>query len=388
MLKIPVCTPFIGDEEKENVLKCFDEKEISGSFGNFIEKFEISFSRYCGVKYGVSTNSGTTALHLALVAAGINKGDEVIIPTFTNIATALAVIYTDAIPVLVDSEPGTWNIDSSKIEQNITKKTKAIMVVHIYGHPVDMDEVLEIAKKYNLLVFEDAAEAHGATYKGNKVGSLSDVACFSFYANKNITTGEGGMILTNSEEISTKARLLKNLAFENSKISDKGFEHNYIGFNYRMTNLQAAIGLAQVEKLDLIVAKKRKIATFYNSFFNNIEGITLPIEQNWAKNVYWMYGILIEENFPLTREQLRNQLFRNGIETRTFFTGMHHQPAFSNYNFYQSKLYPVSDSIEKKGLYLPSAPSLTKQELKYVVNSISNILKIELHKNKGNYKLL
>ena len=363
MIKIPVCEPKLGEKELEYVIECVQSTWIS-SKGRFIEKFEKEFSKYCGAKYGVATTSGTTALHLALATLGMKRGDEVIIPTFTMIATANAVTYTGAKPVLVDSELVTWNIDVNKIEEEITNKTKAIMVVHTYGHPVDMDPVLDLARDNGLYIVEDAAEAHGAEYKGKRVGALGDVGCFSFYANKIITTGEGGMIVTNNEELAEKARMLKDMAFE----KERRFWHRYLGFNYRMTNLQAAIGVAQMEKLDQFVEVRRRNASLYNSLLKDIEGITLPPEADWAKNVYWMYSVLIEDSFGRDRNELMKHLSENGIETRTFFNPIHVQPLYCKR--YKGEKYPLAEELSRKGINLPSGNTLKKEEIEHIAECI------------------
>lgn len=362
-IRIPVCEPSLGEKELEYVLDCVRSTWIS-SKGKYIEQFEEKFSRYCGAKYGVVTTSGTTALHLALVCLGIGKGDEVIIPTFTMIATANAVTYTGANFVLVDSENQTWNIDVNKISEKLTKKTKAILAVHTYGHPADMDPLLSLASDHGLFVIEDAAEAHGAEYKGRKVGSIGDIGCFSFYANKIITTGEGGMIVTNNEELAEKARMLKDQAFE----KDKRFWHRYIGFNYRLTNLQAAIGVAQMEKIDDFVNIRRRNACLYNSMLKNAEGVTLPPEAEWAKNVYWMYSILVENSFGVSRDKLMRYLEENGIETRPFFYPIHRQPVYSMEH--EAEKYPVSEQLSQKGINLPSGNTSEKEQIEYVTDCI------------------
>lgn len=361
--KIPVCEPKLDGNELKYVTKCFETSWIS-SAGENIQKFEQEFAQACGAKYGVSCTSGTAALHLALATLGVGRGDEVIIPTFTMIATANAVTYTGAKPVLVDSEPNTWNINVKKIEEKITHRTKVIMPVHTYGHPADMDKILDIAKKYNLYVVEDAAEAHGSEYQGRKIGSIGDIACFSFYANKIITTGEGGMLTTDNEEMAKIARGLRGHAFS----EERHFWHNYIGFNYRMTNLQAAIGLAQMEKFDENVRRRIQNAKLYNSMLKNIKGITLPPQTKGVKNVYWMYSILVNDEFDITRDELRKKLAKRGIETRTFFIPIHLQPIyFRRYN----ERFPVAEELCGRGMYLPSASTLTKEEIEYVVESIA-----------------
>lgn len=362
--KIPVCEPLLGKKELQNVEDCIKTGWIS-SKGKYIDEFEQKFSKFCGVKHGITTTSGTTAIHLALAALGIEPGDDVIIPDFTMIATANPIVHLGAKPVFVDSEMQTWNIDPKKIEEKINKNTKAIMVVHIYGHPCDMDPINEIAKKHSLYVIEDAAEAHGAEYKGRKTGSLSDVACFSFYANKIITTGEGGMVVTNNSEISEKCRLMKDLAFEK-----KRFWHRFAGYNFRMTNLQAAVGVGQMDSIEKSIETRRKNAKLYSSLLKNVKGITIPPEASWAKNVYWMYTIMVEDSFGIPRDELMASLSKNGIETRSTFYPMHVQPVFQKFG--EGNDYPNSDKLGKCGINLPSGNTLKKEDVEYVVNCIKS----------------
>ncbi len=346
----------------EYVTDCIKTNWIS-SKGKYITEFEEKFSKYCGARYGIATCNGTTALHLALASLGITAGDEVLIPTFTMIATANSVTYTGAKPVLVDSEPMTWNIDPTKIEEKITKKTKAIMVMHTYGHSCDMDPILEIAEEHDLYVVEDAAEAHGAEYKGKRVGALGDAGCFSFYANKILVTGEGGMVVTNDEKIAEMCRLLRDQAFE-----PKRFLHRYIGFNYRMTNIQAAIGAAQMELIDESVETRRRNAKLYNSLLKGVPGITLPPEALWAKNVYWMYTVLIQDNFGKARDDLMTYLKEKGIDTRSAFYPVHAQPVYEKQ--YKGEKYPVAEELGRKGINLPSGNTLTEDQIKYVAETI------------------
>jgi perosamine synthetase len=280
------------------------------------------------------------------------------------IATAYAVSYVGARPVLVDSERHTWNMDIDQIKAKITDRTKAIIVVHTYGHSVDMDTVLEIARRHDLYVVEDAAEAHGAEYKGRPAGSLADAAAFSFYANKIITSGEGGMVTTNNPKLAETVRTLRDHAFS----KERHFWHKYIGYSFRMTNLQAAIGLAQVEQMDGFVQRRRENAALYSALLRDVPGLTLPAEEPWAKNVYWMYGVLVEDEFGLTRDELRRCLAERGIETRTFFIPMHLQPIY--FADYEGEHYPVAEDFCRRGLYLPSASSLTKQEIEFVVQEV------------------
>jgi len=366
---IPVYEPAIGEEELQNVIDCIKSAMISGTSGRYITEFEQRFSSYCGKQYGITTTSGTTALHLAVASLGIGSGDEVIVSAFTNIATAFAVLYSGATPVVVDSEIETWNMDVTKIEAKVTEKTKAIMPVHIYGHPCDMDPIVEIARKHSLYIIEDAAEAHGAEYKGKKVGGIGDIGCFSFYANKIITTGEGGMVITDDAELAEKARLLKNLAFSN----DRRFLHHYLGFNYRMTNMQAALGVAQLRRIDEFIQKKRYIANFYSSLLKDIPGLTLPIEKPWAKNVYWMYCILVEDEFGINRDKLMTKLLEKGIETRTMFVPMNQQPIFHKMGLFTEVKCPVAEELSRKGLYLPSGATLSDEQIKNICATIREL---------------
>jgi perosamine synthetase len=363
MKKIPICEPLLNGNESKYVNDCISGNWISAK-GKYVERFEKEFSKFCGVKYGVSTTSGTTAMHLALASLGIGQGDEVIIPTFTMIGSVNPIVYCGAKPVFVDSELRTWCMDPKRIEEKITDRTKAIVVVHIYGHPVDMDPILEIAKRHGIKVVEDAAEAHGAEYKGRKTGSLGDIAAFSFYANKIITTGEGGMIVTNNDELAERARLLSDLAHS----KERRFLHKHIGFNYRMTNMQAAIGVAQLERIGGLIKRRIKNAELYNSLLKDVDGITLPPNAEWVKNVYWMYSVLIEDNFGITRDELMDKLKAVGIDTRTFFIPMHTQPMFKD----SSPSFPVAEDLSRKGINLPSGPVLKEEDIKYVAESIIN----------------
>lgn len=366
---IPIAEPLLGEEELRNVVEAVKSGWIS-SKGKFISEFEGKFARYCGVKYGIAVCNGTVALHLALTALGIGHGDEVIVPTLTFIATANAVKYTGAEPVFVDSHPDYWCIDPEKLEEVITPKTKAIIPVHLYGHPCDMDAIMAIAKHRGLYVIEDAAEAHGTKYKGRKVGSFGDINCFSFYGNKIITTGEGGMCLTDDENLTEKMRIMRNQGMN----PNKRYWHNIIGFNYRMTNLQAAVGVAQTMKLDKFIEKKREIARWYSEGLKELEGekiIRLPPEMPWAKSVYWMYSILVEDKVGVNigRDGLMKRLEENGIDTRPLFYPVHMMPPYEN-----SKEFPVAEKLSSKGISLPSGVGLTKEAVKTVVNVVEKSL--------------
>ena len=372
---IPVCTPALLGKEKEYLLEAIETNWISSS-GKYISEFEQAFSKYCGVKHGIAVTNGTNALHLALIAMGIGKGDEVIIPDFTMIASAFAVCYTGAKPVFVDVKKDTWNIDPAKIEEKITKKTKAIMVVHIYGHPCDMGAIKKIADKRGLKIIEDAAEAHGAEYRGIKCGLLGDIACFSFFANKIITTGEGGMVVTNNEELAEKCRYYKNLCF--SREGPRNYFHEDIGFNYRMSNLHAAIGLAQTEKAEDYVKIRRKNNSLYQKYLEGVNGIIFQAEKENVKNVYWMNGIVIDsEKFGMGRDELMEKLKNGGIDSRLFFMGMHRQPSLKKYGCDCSGNYPVSDWLAENGFYLPSGSGLMEEEIKKICDIIRKLGKNE-----------
>jgi perosamine synthetase len=368
--KIAIAEPDLSGNEEKYVIECVRTGWIS-SKGKFVNQFEEKFAEYIGVKHAISVSSGTAALHLALAALDIQPGDEVIMPTFTMIACANAAKYLGAKPVLVDSEISTWNIDPNKIEEKITKKTKAIMVVHIYGHPADMDPIIKIAKKYDLYVIEDAAEAHGAEYKGKKVGGIGDVGCFSFYANKIITTGEGGMVTTNDDEIAEKVRKLRDQGY-NPNLR-KWLVHDIVGYNYRLTNLQAAIGLAQLERIEEFINRHRENAYYYNSLLKDIHGITLPPEMPWAKNVYWMYTCLINgEITGVTRDEVIQMLESYGIDSRAAFLPIHIQPPYKD--LYKDEKYPIAEMLGMRGINLPSGNTTRKEDIEYVVLVLKEIL--------------
>lgn len=364
---IPVASPALIGNEKKYVLDCLESTWISSS-GKYIDLFERKFADFCGAKNGVSCCNGTAALHLALMALNVGPGDEVIIPTLTYIATANAVTYCGAKPVFVDSEPETWNIDPFKIEEKITKDTKGVIVVHLYGHPVDMDPVMEIAEKYNLFVIEDAAEAHGAEYKGRRVGSIGTVGTFSFYGNKIITTGEGGMIVTNDDKLVDKIRLLRGQGMD----PHKRYWFPVIGYNYRMTNIEAAIGLAQVENINWHIERRRENARLYKKFLGNDMGIILQPEKMWAKNVYWMTSILLGDNCPIERDDMLLKLADMGIETRPVFYPMHILPMYCDSN--KDNEFIVSERIAKNGLNLPSSSTLTHEDISFICERIRELV--------------
>ena len=363
---IPVGEPSLGDEELNNVIEAMKSGWIS-SIGRFIPEFEEGFAQYCGAEYGVATSNGTTALHLALTAFGIGEGDEVIVPTLTFVATASAVKHTRAEPVLVDAHPDYWCIDPEKIEEAITKKTRAIIPVHLYGHACDMDAIMSIARKHRLYVIEDAAEAHGSEYKGKKVGSFGDINCFSFYGNKLITTGEGGMCLTDDKELAVKMKSLRDHGMN----PDKRYWYDTIGFNYRMTNLQGAVGVAQLKKLDKFIESKRDILRWYSEGLKDLVAkglIRLQPQMPWVKYVCWMYSILIEDSFGINRDELMRELGEKGIDTRPFFYPLHIMPPYKI-----SKNFPTAEELSKRGICLPSGVGLGKKNIMCITDVIENL---------------
>lgn len=370
---IPVYEPYLEGNEERYLKECIKTGWIS-SKGKFVDLFENSFANYIGSPYALSTSNGTVALHLALVTIGINKGDEVIVPDLTFAASVNSILYTKATPVLVDCDLNTLNIDLNKIEEKITSKTKAIMLVHLYGLPSFVDEIQKIADKYNLIIIEDAAEAFGSEYKNKKVGSFSRVACFSFFGNKTITTGEGGMITFKNEEDYKKAKILRDHGMNPEKI----YWHDYIGYNYRMTNLQAAIGYGQMEKANEIVKKKIKNANLYKKFLQNIPGIKFVKDYKNVKNTFWLVTILIDKNkFGASRDQINEYLRKNKIDSRPVFYPIHQMPPYKEFNIDN---YPNSIYASENGLSLPSSSSLSKEKIKYIsiclidfYNKINNI---------------
>lgn len=358
---IPVNTPLLSGNELKYLTECIETGWIS-SEGPFIQRFEEQFAAYTDRKFGVAVSSGSAALDIAVKALGIGPGDEVILPAFTIISPAQSVVTAGAAPVLVDCEPDTWNMDVSQIEAKITPRTKAILVVHIYGLPVDMDPVLELCRKHNLLLIEDAAEMHGQTYKGRKCGSFGDIGTFSFYPNKLVTSGEGGMIVCNDSLIAERCKKLRNLAFEPQ---GRRFVHHEIGWNYRMTNLQAAVGLAQLEKADEHLRRKIEIGKKYRNLLKNLEGIEMQAEKTaFAENIYWVFG-LVAETEALQQETVR-KLSEKQIGTRPFFWCMHEQPVFQGMGLFQNEQYPNAEKIARNGFYLPSGLGLGDEEIEYV----------------------
>lgn len=363
---IPVCEPVLLGNEKKYVNDCLDTNWIS-SKGKYIEKFEQGFAEYCGVGHAVSCTSGTTALHLLLHALGIGPKDEVIVPTFSIIATANAVALTGATVVFADCEPEHFTIDPDKIEELITENSRAILPTHIYGHPCRMKDISKIGDLHDLWIVEDAAEAFGAHCGLKKAGALGDGAAFSLYANKMITTGEGGMITTDNPDLASLLRTLRDQAF----IPEIHFWHYYTGFNYRMPNLQAAIGLAQLEKAEELIERRIRNAEYYSEGLRTIPGLVLPHTDSDTRNVHWMFALTVSKQFSCTRDELMIELALRGIETKTFFIPLHLQPIY-----YQPKYdgkFPVSEKIAREGLYLPSSGNLKRGQIDYIVESIRDV---------------
>ncbi len=357
---IPISEPLLSGNELAYVNDCVRSGWVS-SLGKYIPEFEQGFADFCGVRHGIAVSNGTAALHLALVALGIGPGDEVIIPTLTFIATANAVRYTGATPVFADSEAETWNLDPQDVACRITPHTRAIIPVHVYGHPANMAPILDLAKQHNLHVIEDAAEAHGARYQGKRVGSLGEINAFSFYGNKIITTGEGGLLTTDEDALAEKVRFLRDHAMS----PEKRYWHTEVGFNYRMTNLQAALGVAQMERIEEFIARKRWIAESYNQGLREVAAIRLPPEAPWATSVYWMYSILLNKDFPLSRDEVMARLRQQNIDSRPFFYPIHVQPP------YQADIsLPVAENLSRRGINLPSAVTLSEEDIQRIVQAI------------------
>jgi len=368
--KVPVNEPYLLGNEKKYLLQCVKSGFISSS-GPFVKKFEEKFAKKINRKYAISVSNGTAALQLAFESLNLKKNDEVILPSFTIISCILPVIRCGATPVLVDSDPVTWNMNVKQVEKKITTKTKAIIVPHIYGLPVDMDPLIKISKKHKLKIIEDAAEVLGLKYKNKPCGKFGDVSTFSFYANKHITTGEGGMIVTDDKKIAEKCRSLRNICFNNQK----RFVHHDLGWNYRFTNIQSAIGLAQLEKLNFFIKKKRSIGKIYNNELNKNKIFNTPLDStSYAKNIYWVYGLLLKKRSPITLNDLIKKLKRYGIETRNFFWPLHQQPILIKMGYFKNIKLPVSEYLARNGLYLPTGLSLTMKQQKYVISKLKKIL--------------
>lgn len=366
---LPVNLPLLDGREKELLIECIESGWIS-SDGPNVKKFEDGFAQFIGVAHGVAVANGTAALEAALFAIELMEGDEVIMPSFTIISCAIAALRFGAKPVLVDIEPVTWNIDVDLIESKITPRTKAIMAVHMYGHPCDLDPILALAKRYNLKVIEDASQVHGALYKGKACGAIGHISTFSFYANKILTTGEGGMVMTSDDKLADRARNYRNLCFR----SERRFYHTEIGNNLRMTNMQAALGVAQLERVDEFIELKRINGVRYNKLLNQIPGIKTQFEMPWSKMVYWMYCVELSESTQMDAQKMMKELSIRGIGTRPFFLGLHEQPVLRDKGWYLDETYPVTHKSSRQGFYLPSSVNLKEAEIEYVTDQIYDIL--------------
>lgn len=368
---IPVNEPLLNGNEKKYLCECIDSGWIS-SEGSFVKEFEQKMSATVGRKYGIAVSNGTAALEVAVQALGIGAGDEVIMPTFTIISCAMAVTKLGAVPVLVDSDLHTWNMDVEEIESRITNRTKAIMIVHLYGLPVEVDPILDLARKYNLKIIEDAAEMHGQTYHGKPCGSFGDISTFSFYPNKHVTTGEGGMVVTDNEELAERCRSLRNLCFR----KDVRYVHDEISDNYRFTNLQAAVGLAQLERLDEFIERKRVMGSYYTEKLQGIDGLLLPIAKtDYADSIYWVYGLVLDRHIQADNKAVQKILAEEGIGTRTFFWCMHEQPIYKKDGLFAGECYPNAEYLARKGFYIPSGLALTEEQMERVVDKVKNMMK-------------
>ena len=368
---IPVNEPLLNGNEKKYLTECIDTGWIS-SEGSFVHKFEEQFAARVGRKYGIAVCNGSVALDVAVAALGIGPGDEVILPTFTIISCAATVVRTGAVPVVVDCDPLTWNMDVEQIEAKITARTKAIMVVHIYGLPVDMAPVLELAGQNGLKLIEDAAEMIGQNYKGQPCGSFGEISTFSFYPNKHVTTGEGGMVMTDNEELAEKCRSLRNLCFQKGS---KRFIHEELGWNFRMTNLQAALGMAQLEKLDDHIARKRRMGQRYAALLKDVPALQLPLAKtDYAENIYWVYGMVLKDQVPFDAEEAIRCLAARKVGARPFFWPMHEQPVFKKMRLFSNESYPVAEHIARRGFYIPSGLALTDEQMEKVATAVHKVM--------------
>jgi len=371
---IPVNEPWLTEDDVANVTECVRTGWIS-SAGSFIERFESEWAAYCGRKHGIAVSNGSVALELAVAALDERPGFEVIMPSFTIISCALAVLRAGGVPVVVECDPDTWCVEPEAVAAAITPRTRAIMPVHIYGHPVDMHPILDLAERHGLAIIEDAAEAHGAEYRRDGVwtrcGSFGDLSCFSFYANKIITTGEGGMVLTDRDHLADRLRSTRNLCFGRQK----RFVHTALGHNYRLTNLQAALGVAQLGRIDAILERKRWLGRRYTAKLAGIPGLHRPQEREWARNVWWMYGVVLDPDVPFDGEELARRLKAKGVDTRPFFLGLHEQPILRDRGLFRDVSLPVTERIARRGLYLPSGLTLTETQMDRVVGAVAEILR-------------
>lgn len=369
---IPVCEPWIGPDEQAAVARCVADGWVS-STGPELQRFEQEWAAYCGRKHGIAVTNGTAALEVAVEALGLEPGSEIILPSFTIISCAQAVVRAGCVPVVVDCDPETWNMSAEAVAARITPRTRAVMVVHIYGHPVDMDPMMALAERHGLAVIEDAAEVHGAEYRSaggwRRCGSFGTVACFSFYANKIVTTGEGGMVLTDDDALAEKLRGLRNLCF-----GPRRFVHEQLGYNLRMTNVQAALGLAQLGRIDALIERRRAIAAQYLALLDGVPGLELPVSREWARPVFWVFGVVLKDEVPMDALAFAKILRERGVDTRPFFMGMHEQPALKARGLFDGESLPVTERIARRGLYLPSGPTLSEAQVAEVARIVREVL--------------
>jgi perosamine synthetase len=369
-MNIPVNEPLLDGNEKRYLIECVETGWIS-SEGPFVRRLEEEFAARVGRKHGIAVCNGSMALDAAVAALRLGPGDEVILPAFTIISCAAAIIRAGATPVLADCDPKTWNMRVGEIAERITPRTKAIMAVHIYGLPVDMDPVLELAARRGLRVIEDAAELHGATYRGRPCGSFGDISTFSFYPNKHVTTGEGGIIVTDDAVLAERCRSLRNLCFQ----PGKRFVHEELGWNLRMTNMQAALGVAQLERLSEFVERKRRMGRRYTKLLSGVCGLQLPIERTgYAENIYWVYGVVLEDQVPFDAQAAMEKLAAQGIGTRPFFWPMHEQPVFQKMGLFPGSSHPTAERIARRGFYLPSGLALTDAMIETVAAAVREVI--------------
>jgi perosamine synthetase len=367
---IPVNRPLLDGNEGKYLQECIETGWIS-SEGPFISRFEQAFAQIVGRKHAIAVANGTAAIDISVAALGIGPGDEVIVPSFTIISCVLQIVRAGAKPIFVDSDPQTWNMDVTQIEARLSPRTKAIMVVHIYGLPVDMDPILKLARKYRLKIIEDAAEAHGQTYNGQACGSFGDLSTFSFYPNKLITTGEGGIIMTDNLKLAERCRTLRNLAFQPTR----RFVHRELGWNYRMTNLQAAVGLAQLERYSEFIEIKKKIGQRYNQLLVGTPGLQLPVPRTtYADNIYWVYGVVLKRGIKTNARVIMAQLAKLGVATRPFFYPMHQQPVLKKLGLTGRQLLPTAAYLGERGFYLPSGLGVTDDEVKASASALKAVL--------------
>lgn len=361
--RVPVASPLFIGNEKKYVDDCMDSGWIS-SAGNYVTRFENSFADYCDVKHAIACCNGTVALHVALIALGVEAGDEVIVPTLTFVATPNSVVYCGAQPIFVDSELESWNIDPDKVESKINSRTKGIIAVHLYGHPAEMSALRKIADKHGIFLLEDAAEAVGARCDGKIVGSLGDAAAFSFYANKIITTGEGGMVVTNDDSIAEKVRLLHGQGMD----PNRRYWHPVVGYNYRMMNLAAAVGLAQLEAIDRHIELRLRVAAQYREQLDGIAGIRLQSEQRWAQHVYWMFSIVLDPEIWPNRDVVMSKLAEKGVETRPIFYPAHSMPPYQRAS--ENEVFPVAELLGANGISLPTWAGMNDSDIQLVCDAL------------------